>query len=118
MHVNVIALVIEDVNADPDIFFSRDILACVGNALGSRKIDHREIMNALRCFAADDKGGRRPDLRGSSCSENQCHTKQTDSPWEDRPGVKRQPKAVDRTDVGPDAKLDTFHRSSSRTPIL
>jgi len=60
MHVNVIALVIEDVNADPDILFSREILACVRNALGSRKIDHREIMNALRCFAADDKGDADP----------------------------------------------------------
>src|SRR5262245_15302568 len=100
MHVNVIALVIEDVNADPDIFFSREILACVRDALGSRKIDHREIMNALCCFPADDKRGRRRDLRGSGCSENQCHTKQTDSPaW----GV---------------AKMDTFHRSCSRTPIL
>jgi hypothetical protein len=55
MHVNVIALVIEDVNADPDIFFSREILACVRNALGSRKIDHRGTINALSRFAADDK---------------------------------------------------------------
>ena len=55
VHVDVIAVVIEDVNADCKAFLARQALTCLGNALGSCQIDRGEIVNLLRSFTIDHK---------------------------------------------------------------
>src|SRR5437016_2551895 len=86
MHVNVVAGVIENVDADSHVLLRGQALARLRDALGSRQIDRGYIVNLPCSLAADHKLRQRILSRGRCCKyEN---------------GTKQS------------RNVDTFHRSS------
>jgi len=55
VHVNVIAVVVEHVNADRDVLLDGELLARLGDPLGGCEVDRGEILNLFGGFAADDE---------------------------------------------------------------
>ena len=78
VHVNVVAVVIKNVDADGDSFFAREVFAGLGNTLRGCEIDRREIVDSLCRIAADDKfcGQSLRRRRSRTCQnrKKQCHT--------------------------------------------
>ena len=70
MHVDVVAIVIQNVNADRNPFLARQVLAFLRNPLSGCQIDRAEVVHLLRRLAANDKLRRRI-LRGRSNRKRQ-----------------------------------------------
>ena len=55
VHVDVIAVVVEHVNADRDVLLDSELLARLGDPFSGRQVDSREILDLFGSLAAHDE---------------------------------------------------------------